>query len=203
MWMLQTHARMNPYDVQQLHNQTQQPSMDSRHFFNGSHQDCQIHRSEQVQQMCSNTNNTDVIRQHRITFAVFLKVLIRCLERSNQTGVLNEARLIIRTCCRGHKLGDPSYTSLDRSIDRELRLLIDKTTWNRARRYTLYYLRQQQRLKKGQVGDQRFVVHSTTTQGRTTNATTAQLVTEMPMGTALPQAQYCQQKYTLPFMPYQ
>jgi hypothetical protein len=141
---------MNPNNIQQW-----QPEMysDSYGVVHGFHsrsesQNGQNRPNGHVQASTSNITNSnkDLIR-HRITFAVFIKVLIRCLELSNQTSVLNETRLIVRTCCRGHKIGDPTYASLERSIERDLRLLIDIETWNQARQYTLYYLRQQQQLQ--------------------------------------------------------
>ena len=89
-------------------------------------------------------NSKDVVR-HRITFAIFLKVLIGILERTEQTTASNGARLVVRTCCRKHKVGDPRYRSLERSIERDLKSLIDKTTWTKARQYTLYFLRQQRK----------------------------------------------------------
>jgi hypothetical protein len=81
---------------------------------------------------------------NRARFALFLKVLIRCLERSNQTSVLRQTRLVVLACIRGHKMGDPSFYPLDRSIEMRLKKLVDYNTWEKAKSYTKYYIRMKQ-----------------------------------------------------------
>ena len=88
-------------------------------------------------------------RDERVEFALFLKVLLRCLERSKEYFILQQARLVVMTCTRGHKMGDPSFHPLVEQIEIRLKKLVGDRIWKQARALTRFYLKKQLR---GQAG---------------------------------------------------
>jgi hypothetical protein len=85
------------------------------------------------------------LRERRVEFALFLKVLLRCLKNSQQTSVLRQTRLVVFAFIRGHSRGDPAFDPLEKAIEFQLKRLIDEKTWDQAKRYTRYYLNTRQR----------------------------------------------------------
>jgi hypothetical protein len=77
-------------------------------------------------------------------FALFLKVLIRYLEKTDQTSILRQVRLVVLACIRGHRMGDPTFMPLEESIEIRLKKLVNSSTWEQAKRYTIYYMRRSQ-----------------------------------------------------------
>ena len=82
--------------------------------------------------------------EKRVEFALFLKVLLRCLEKSNQSLLLQQARLVVVTCTRGNRMGDPSFSPLSSAIEMRLRKLIGDHEWQQAKNYTRFYQRRQE-----------------------------------------------------------
>ena len=80
------------------------------------------------------------LKDRRIAFAVFLKILLRCLEGIHQEATLRQSKLIVMACIREHEMGDPSCRPLEIAIEVRLRRIIDDTTWARAQTYSTYYL---------------------------------------------------------------
>ena len=81
----------------------------------------------------------------RVEFALFLKIIIKCLEKSEQFFLLHQARLVVMTCTRGQKMGDPSFSPLSDAIEMRLKKLIsedknNKDVWRKAKNYTDIYL---------------------------------------------------------------
>lgn len=95
-------------------------------------------------------NNTDhlVLDHHdhdeRVEFALFLKVLLRCLEKSKQYVLLQQARMAVMTCTNGYKMGNPSFSPLIDAIEIRLKKLVGDSIWTQARNYTKFYLRRKQ-----------------------------------------------------------
>jgi hypothetical protein len=83
----------------------------------------------------------------RIEFALFLKVLLRYLQKSNQFFLLEQTRLVVSSCTTGHRMGDPSCSRLVESIETRLRKLVGEQNWRLAKGLTRYYnmARHQQR----------------------------------------------------------
>jgi hypothetical protein len=82
----------------------------------------------------------DNLRDKRIEFALFMTILIRCLEKSHQSSILRQARLVVLACIRSHKTGDINFDPLDEAIVHHLKKVVDEETWSQARRYTKFYL---------------------------------------------------------------
>lgn len=81
----------------------------------------------------------------RVSFALFLKILLTHLEKSKQYLVLQQVRLVVMTCTKGHKMGDPSFHPLLDSIELRLRKLVDDDSWRKVQDYTQIYLARQRR----------------------------------------------------------
>ncbi|KAG7367352.1 hypothetical protein IV203_030023 [Nitzschia inconspicua] len=80
------------------------------------------------------------LREKRVEFALFLKVLLRCLGNAHPTSVQRQARLVVLACIRGHARGDPSFYPLEDVIEYQLRRIIDERIWDQAMRFTEFYL---------------------------------------------------------------
>lgn len=76
----------------------------------------------------------------RVEFALLLKILFKCLEKSKQYFLLRQARLVVMTCTRGQKMGDPSFSPLSDAIEIRLKKLISNNVWRQAKNYTEIYL---------------------------------------------------------------
>jgi hypothetical protein len=86
------------------------------------------------------THTRKPLRDKRIEFAIFLKVLLRCLEISEQKSVERQSRLVVLACIRGLSRGDPSFYPLEDAIEYQLKRLVDERTWDKAKWYIQYYL---------------------------------------------------------------
>lgn len=80
----------------------------------------------------------------RVEFALFLKIIIRCLERSKHYFLLRQARLVVKTCTIGHKMGDPNFSPLVDAVEMRLKKLVGDRIWKQARAYTKIYLKRKQ-----------------------------------------------------------
>jgi hypothetical protein len=79
-------------------------------------------------------------RGDRVEFALFLKVLLHCLERSKEYVLLEKARLVVMNCTRGYKTGDPNFSPLVEAIEIRLKKLVGDRIWKQAREYTRFYI---------------------------------------------------------------
>jgi hypothetical protein len=85
-------------------------------------------------------------KQEKFEFTLFLKVLLRCLEKSQQVFMLQQARLVVLTCIRGCKMGDSSFYPLIEAIELRLKKLVGHIIWQQAKLYTRFYLQRQREL---------------------------------------------------------
>lgn len=82
-------------------------------------------------------------KREKAEFALFLKILMRCLEKSGQTFLMQQTRLTVLTCVRGCKIGDPTFCPLIGSIELRLKKLVGERIWEQAKDYTNYFLERQ------------------------------------------------------------
>ena len=104
----------------------------------------EIQQYLQPSQCASYAQPTPLLKEKRIEFAIFIKVLIRCLEYTHQEAILRQTKLIVMACIRGHELGDASYRPLEIAIEERLKRIVDRATWEQAHSYCKYYLSRKQ-----------------------------------------------------------
>lgn len=87
------------------------------------------------------------LRKKRTEFALFLKVLLRYLEKTHQTATLRQTRLIVLACIQAHNTQSSNLATipLQDYIEHHLKRLIDETTWDQVKLYTDYYLQWRER----------------------------------------------------------
>jgi hypothetical protein len=78
----------------------------------------------------------------RSNFLLFIRILFRCLEKSQDELLIEQAKLVVFNC---RMTEQPDQ--LRQSIQRELRDLVGMSTWHQAERLTIFYLRKQQDAK--------------------------------------------------------
>ena len=79
-------------------------------------------------------------KQEKTEFALFLKVLLRCLEKVNQLFLMQQVRLTVLTCVRGSKIGDSSFYPLIEAIEIRVKKLVGSSMWEQAQTYTGWFL---------------------------------------------------------------
>lgn len=104
--------------------------------------------------------NRKIILFEREQFALFVKVLLKCLQDDQQYLMVHQSRRIIVTCTQGHRAGDPSFWPLMGSIVVRLRELVGERYWRQAGNYTRFYVqrRSNQCQAKKIWGEQRPIV---------------------------------------------
>lgn len=74
-------------------------------------------------------------------FALFVKILFKQLDRSEESAELREvAKNIVLDCTRRNRLGDPDYKPLMDAVDRRLRHHVGEAHWRRAHLYMQQYM---------------------------------------------------------------
>jgi hypothetical protein len=105
----------------------------------------------------SNNNNTSTSSTTRMAgasitpnteqkkrFLLFVKILFKSLDQSNETSELREnAKSIIADCTRRNRLGDPEYDPLMDAVDRRLRRHVGEVHWRKAHVYMQHYIRRE------------------------------------------------------------
>ncbi|KAG7346482.1 hypothetical protein IV203_005550 [Nitzschia inconspicua] len=88
-----------------------------------------------------NLSHDEQLQKRR--FAVFVKILFRELDRSEDRAELREvAKAIVLDCTRRNRLGDPAYRPLMNAVDQRLRRHVGETHWRRAHLYLQHYMKQ-------------------------------------------------------------
>lgn len=76
-------------------------------------------------------------------FAVFVKILFRELDRSEDRAELRDiAKSIVLDCTHRNRLGDPAYQPLMEAVDQRLRRHVGEVYWRRAHLYLQHYMKQ-------------------------------------------------------------
>jgi len=90
----------------------------------------------------------DKVYSNRVEFALFIKVLLRHLQRTRQYTLLQQCRLVIITCTRRMRMGDPDFIPISEAIERRLFDIVGKGNWKKAQAYTRYYIKREKEIKE-------------------------------------------------------
>lgn len=91
------------------------------------------------------SNNNERSMSDRSKFMVFVKVLLRYLDKLNNERLTQRTKQVIAECTRLHRNGALGYTSLSDALEFRLRSLIGDEHWNRAQNYCNFLIERKQR----------------------------------------------------------
>ena len=80
----------------------------------------------------------DLTEQER--FLIFVKILFKCLEKSEDPRLKPRAKAVVTECTRGNRMGDTNYMPLQDAVERRLRRHVGEQHWTRAKLYYDQYL---------------------------------------------------------------
>ncbi len=89
--------------------------------------------------MCPRHHNSGV-RDQRVRFALFVKVLFKYLDASGEVFLSAQGRELVRTSTKMNRCGHPSYWPLLDTLEKRLRELVGEVHWRRSHAYMRYYL---------------------------------------------------------------
>jgi hypothetical protein len=88
----------------------------------------------------NSATNTTILGRYRYRylsekqkFAVFIKVVFKVLERSNDQAMLYRAKTIVNQCTQRNRMGDSSFMPLQEAILIRLRCTVGERYWTRAK----------------------------------------------------------------------
>lgn len=77
--------------------------------------------------------------RRRRNFLLFVRVLIKCIEKSNNYKLTLQTKAIVSECVKRNRMGDPHFSPLQESIELRLRGMVGPTYWNQANDYVHCY----------------------------------------------------------------
>jgi len=77
-------------------------------------------------------------REH---FVIFIKILFKCIEQSDDQNLRLKAKAIVNECTRRNRMGDSSYTPLQDAVERRLKKMVGELYWARAKLCFEHYCR--------------------------------------------------------------
>jgi hypothetical protein len=80
----------------------------------------------------------DLTEQER--FLIFVKILFKCLEKSDDPRLKPRAKAVVTECTRGNRMGDVNYMPLQDAVERRLRRHVGESYWTRAKLYYDQYM---------------------------------------------------------------
>ena len=90
----------------------------------------------------SDANNVVVVesRMERTRILLFIKILLRCLEKTNNAvNVICQVKAIVSMCVKRNKLNDDQFVPLGLVVETMLQELVDDSIWKEAKFYQEYY----------------------------------------------------------------
>jgi hypothetical protein len=81
----------------------------------------------------------------RARFALQIKFLLKVLKDAGEEQLRNQARVVISTCTRQNRMGDPNFSPLEDVVESYLRALVGEVYWEVAQSYQRRYLQQKYR----------------------------------------------------------
>lgn len=75
----------------------------------------------------------------REKFLLFVKILFRYLDRTDNPRLTQKAKQVVAECTRRNRMGDLDYTPLQPAVEARLRGTIGVEHWRRAKKYCDYY----------------------------------------------------------------
>ncbi|GKY98347.1 hypothetical protein MPSEU_000792300 [Mayamaea pseudoterrestris] len=89
-------------------------------------------------------NRLQVRRQRDLTeqerFLIFIKILFKCLDKSDDPRLKPRAKAVVRECTRGNRMGDANYSPLQEAVEQRLRRHVGDLYWTRAKLYYDQYM---------------------------------------------------------------
>ncbi|KAL3904167.1 MAG: hypothetical protein SGARI_005042 [Bacillariaceae sp.] len=82
--------------------------------------------------VAAETQQKATVKEERIKFLLFLKILIQHLRDTRNYYLLAKAQLLIKAIVQQNRIGDPHFASLMESIERRLRSPEGEQHWRRA-----------------------------------------------------------------------
>ena len=76
---------------------------------------------------------------HRRHFLLFVRVLIKCIEQSQNYKLKLQAKAMVSECVKRNRMGDPHFSPLQESLELRLRGLVGPDYWNQAKDYMHCY----------------------------------------------------------------
>ena len=80
------------------------------------------------------------LQQQRLRFALFLKILFKRLQESDDKLLYVQAKMLVLSCSQRSRMGDMQYTPLVDAIEVRLRELVGEVHWRRAHGYMRYFI---------------------------------------------------------------
>ena len=77
----------------------------------------------------------------REQFVVFVKILFKCIEQSDDQNLRLKAKAIVNECTRRNRMGDSNYTPLQDAVERRLKKIVGELYWARAKLSFDHYCR--------------------------------------------------------------
>lgn len=79
------------------------------------------------------------LRSRRRSFLVFVRILVKCIERADDKLLAYRVRRLVEECIQRHREGQAEYKSLVDSVEKRLRLMVGIDYWTQARMYLRHY----------------------------------------------------------------
>jgi len=79
----------------------------------------------------------------KMRLMVFIKIILKCLDQSDDPSISLEAKRVIHECTKMNREGHPDYIPLDDAINRALRLAVGEVNWRRAEKLMDHYISMQ------------------------------------------------------------
>lgn len=84
------------------------------------------------------------LRCRRRSFLVFVRILVKCIERADDKVLAFKVRKLVEECIQRHRDGEEEYKSLVNIVEKRLRVVVGIDYWTQARTYLHQYHRWKQ-----------------------------------------------------------
>ncbi|CAB9504716.1 expressed unknown protein [Seminavis robusta] len=74
-----------------------------------------------------------LLKLRRREFLLFVRVLIKCIEQSNNYKLTMQTKALVAECVKRNRMGDPHFTPLQDSMALRLRGLVGPQYWTKAK----------------------------------------------------------------------
>ena len=99
------------------------------------------HISDQHLRVLSNQFDVPAFRRlepklgEREKFLLFVKILLKYLERTGRTELRQQVKVIVAQCVLRNRLGDRDFFPLKETVEQKLRMLVSPILWYRVEAY--------------------------------------------------------------------
>ena len=85
---------------------------------------------------------------HRALFALFIKILLQSIKESGDMFLYQQVRIVIATCTKRNRMGDPNFMPLEDVLEVHLRQMVGEAHWLRALEYRRAYVSLQEKRER-------------------------------------------------------